>query len=185
MSIAESAQPVLLELGQEQWKAFLDSVETWLGNVLLTQASFRKLAEDTADKINDPRIKEQIVCIADTAKEHEQQARELYRIIGREPSEARAAMGAAAGLGREVLGNIVGLAGGAHGGWHDLRQMLLSNLDSMGAFAAVQQVGYALGFPELAEAAFKVVRDKSTQQLLIQEYMLEMAPLSILYDQPI
>jgi len=185
MSVATISQPILLELGQDRWDTFLDNVDTWLGNVLLTQASFRKLAEDTAGKIQDPRIKEQIVCIADTAKEHERQVDALYHAIGRDPAHGRAALGTVAAKGREVVGAVTGLTGGAPGPWHDLRQMLLSNLDAMGAFAAVEQCGLALGLPDLAKIAFQVVRDKSTHQLLIQEYMLEMAPLSILYNESI
>lgn len=183
MSIADIRQPILLELDEQQWGRFLDNAETWLWNVTLTQASFRKLAEDTAAKITDPRIREQIACIAEAAQGHEARVDALYRAIGRQPARGAAGLGALTAKGREVLGDMVGATGSAPGPWHDLRQMLLSNLDAMGAFGAVEQVGLALGLPELAKIAFEVVRDKSTHQLLIQEYVLEMAPLSILYDQ--
>ncbi len=37
-----------------------------------------------------------------------------------------------------------------------------------------------LGLPALADPAFRVVGEKTKDQLLIQEYMLEMEPIAIL-----
>ncbi len=37
--------------------------------------------------------------------------------------------------------------------------------------------------PGLAEPAFRVVAEKTRDQLLIQEYMLERGPVSILYHE--
>ena len=185
MATTQSTEPILIEVGPEQWKEHLDSVEAWLDNLRLMQSSFRKLAEDTAGKIRDPRIKEHIACIADAAKEHEATIDTLYAAIGRRPPGLRATMGTVAAKARELLGDVAEAAGGAAGAWRDLRQMMLSNLDSMGAFGSVEQLGYTLGLLELATIAFDVVRDKSTQQLLLQEFMLETAPQSILYDQEI
>lgn len=84
---------------------------------------------------------------------------------------------------REVAGDVVGFAGGARGNWTDLRQLLLVSQDALGAFAIVEQLGYALGLSELAEPAFRIVAEKTKDQLLIQEYMLEMGPIAILYHE--
>lgn len=45
-----------------------------------------------------------------------------------------------------------------------------------------EQLGYALGLPELAERCFQIVREKHTYQLLIEEYMLEVGAAAILYN---
>jgi len=52
--------------------------------------------------------------------------------------------------------------------------------DALGAFAIVEQLGYALGLPELADPAFRVVAEKTKDHLVIQEFLLEMGPASIL-----
>ncbi len=179
------SEPILLELGPESWEQFTDRIASWLRNVQLAQSSFRQLAEDTAAKIQDPRVKEMIQRIAHSAKEHEQKVDELYALIGREPANVTALLGEAMAKGRQALGDVLGMMGGAPGAWHDLRQMLLANLNAIGAFGAVEQLGLTLGLPELAQVAFSVVRDKSTEQLVLEEFMLELAPQSILYDQEI
>lgn len=61
--------------------------------------------------------------------------------------------------------------------------MLIESQDALGAFAIVEQLGYALGLPELAEPAFRAVAEKTKDHLLIQEYVLEMAPVGILLEQ--
>ena len=47
------------------------------------------------------------------------------------------------------------------------------------------QLDYALGICELAEAAFQIVAEKTTDQLLVSEYLLEMAPVGILLQEEI
>lgn len=64
---------------------------------------------------------------------------------------------------------------------HLLRQLLLVNLDAIGAFATAQQLGPALGLNDFAESIFPIVWEKEKHQMLIQEYMLEMGPQAILY----
>lgn len=174
--------PLLLELGTESWDHFMDKTAGWLRNVQLAQTSFRHLAEETAEKEPDPRVKEMIERIAETARSHEQKVDELYKLIGREPSNSAGLLGEVTARGRQVVGDVLGLMGGARGPWHDLRQMLLANLNTIGAFGAVEQIGLTLGLPELAQTAFVVVREKSTEQLVMEEFMLELAPQSILYD---
>jgi hypothetical protein len=55
----------------------------------------------------------------------------------------------------------------------------------MGAFAVVEQLGLAIGNKEMANLAFFVVQEKTMHQLLLQEYMLEMAPNAVLYKKSI
>lgn len=178
-------EPILLELGEERWEEFTDDIAAWLRNVQLAQSSFRHLAEETAAELEDPRAKEMIQRIAESAKDHEQKVDELCRLIGHEPSDITKVLGEVTAQGRQLLGNVLGMTGGASGPWHDLRQMLLANLNAIGAFGAVEQLGLTLGLPELAQVAFSVVRDKSTEQLVIEEYMLELAPQAILYGKQV
>jgi hypothetical protein len=180
MSVATAAEPILLDLDEKTWEQQIDRTEAWLGNVLLTQEKFRKHAADTTDKIREPHIKEYLREVTARARAHEEEARKLFRAIGRKPSTGRSLVGAAAAKTGEALADVVGLAGGAHGNWKDLRELLLEGLDALGAFAIVEQLGYALGLPELAEPAFRIVAEKQKDQLLIEEYLLEMGPVAIL-----
>jgi hypothetical protein len=185
MSLSHNSKPILLELDEQTWKDWLDRAETWFGNVLMLQATFRQLTEDTLDKVHEPHIRAYLSDMLEVAKQHEQKAEELYRVIGRDPSHARQLGGTLMSKVSQVVADVQGIAGGAVGGWRDLRQLLLSNLDSMGAFAIAEQLGLALAIPQIVEIAFPIVQEKSTHQLLLQEYMLEMGPVSILYHAPI
>ncbi len=183
MAVVTASEPILLDLDEKTWGEQLDRAESWLGDVLLAQEKFRKFAEDTADKIKEPHIKQYLAEIVGRAKRHEEEARSLFRAIGREPSGGRSLAGSAAAKVGEAVAGVVGLAGGARGNWKDLRQLLLESMDALGAFAVAEQLGYALGLPGLAEPAFRVVAEKTKDQLLIQEYVLEMGPVSILYHE--
>lgn len=182
MSTGKQGGVLLVDLGAEAWGKLLDNVADWLDNVRLAQAAFRQLAEDAVDNFEDPRVKEQIACIRDSAKGHEQKIGELYKLIGRKPKTGSTAGTLMAKL-REGMADVLGLSGGAHGPWTDLRQLMLANLNAIGAFGAVEQLGLTLGMPELAKLAFDIVRDKSTEQYVMQEFMLELAPTAILYGQ--
>ena len=87
--------------------------------------------------------------------------------------------------GGELAADLVGWMGGAASPWGDLRQLLLANLDALGAFSIAEQLGYSLGLPAMAESCFAIGREKHTHQLLIMEYMLEMGPAAILYKAPV
>src|SRR4051794_26518314 len=183
MATESAAGPILLELDEATWGEQLDRAASWLGNTLMTQEKFRKFAEDTAGRIREPHIKKYLEDIVGRARAHEELARGLTRAIGREPSGGRSLAGAALAKGGELIADVVGLAGGARGNWKDLRQLLIESQDAMGAFAIVEQLGYALGLPELAEPAFRAVAEKTKDHLLIQEFVLEMGPVAILMHQ--
>lgn len=181
MTIATVAEPILVDLDERTWSEHLDRAASWFGNVLTTQARFRKLVDDTVGDIHEPHIRDYLAQIVDVAREHERAAEELYRLIGRDPSAGRKLAGAGLAKADEATADLIGWAGGASGGWKGIRRMLLTNLDAIGAFGIAEQLGYALGLPAIAELTFPIVNEKTEQQLLLQEYLLETGPVSILY----
>lgn len=183
MDNAAQSQITLIELDQETRNLQLDRAKAWFDNVLLTQASFRKLLHDTVEKIEEPHIKQYLTQMYEQEERHEERARELFSLIDREPSDIRQLLGDIMGKARQSLGDFIALTGGVRGPWQDLHQLYISNHNSMGAFAVAEQLGLALGIPRVAEIAFGVVAEKSTSQLLIQECVLEMCSKSILYHE--
>ena len=183
MTTATAAGPVLLDLAPATWDRHLDRAAAWLNNCVQVQEKFRKYAADTAGRIREPHIREYLQQIAGRAERHEEDARGILRAVGREPGRLRSAVGVAAAKAGEVLAGAVGLLGSTRGDWNDLRQLLLESQDALGAFAVAEQLGYALANPELADTAFRVVAEKWTGHLLIQEYVLEMGAQFILYHE--
>ncbi len=55
----------------------------------------------------------------------------------------------------------------------------------MSAFAVAEQLGLALSIPEILDVTFPVIKQKSTDQLLLQKCALEMCSISILYKKTI
>lgn len=185
---APSRPPVLIELDDAFWRDQLDRAETFLGEVALTQAAFRAMAESVSQKVQQPQFHRFLRDIADDARRHEAAIAEFHRLLGRDlgrdPARGRSVLGALAAKGREVLADVEGFAGGASGPWRDLRQLWMSSHAAEGAFGVVEQLGYALGHKELAELAHKLVNEKHRGTLLIQEIVLEMAAVAVLYDGP-
>lgn len=85
----KAMQTILIELDKETRSKQLDRAKAWFDNVLLTQASYRKLLEDTVEKIEEPHIKQYLAEMAGQEQKHEEKARELFSLIDREPSEDR------------------------------------------------------------------------------------------------
>jgi hypothetical protein len=52
------------------------------------------------------------------------------------------------------MAGIIALAGGAKSPWQDVQQLYISNLNSMSAFAVAEQLGLALGIPEILDITF-------------------------------
>lgn len=187
-----SHPPVLIELDDAFWRDQLSRAETFLGEVALTQAAFRAMAESVLEKVQQPQFHRFLRDIADDARRHETAIAEFYRLLGRasrrdlgrDPARGRSVLGSLAAKGREVLADVEGFAGGASGPWRDLRQLWMSSHGAEGAFGVVEQLGYALGHKELAELAHKLVNEKHRGTLLIQEIVLEMAAVAVLYDGP-
>lgn len=177
-----SVPVVLVELDEEFWEGRLDKVAGWLGNVIMVQSAFRRLAEQTVSGLREPHIRAYLSDVTETAGRHERQVADLYGMIGREPPAHRDLAGAVLSTVERLMGELVGKAGGAADGWRPLRQLLLANLDAIGAFGTAQQLGLALGLNDLAETVFPIVRKKEEHQLLIQEFVLEMATQALLYE---
>lgn len=181
MASTPQHQSILIELDNKTWNEQMDNVQSWLDNLLLTQASFRQLVGDTVDKVAEPHIKTYLGDIYKRAQRHEEKIEGLYSIINRNPSKIRQLLGTVAGKTRQVLGDLLALGGGATGPWQDIHQLYLANSNSMGSFAIAEQLGLALGLPQIVDITFPIIAEKSTDQLLLQELVLEMCSLSILY----
>lgn len=184
MDNKSTKQPILIELGAETREAHYDRAEAWFKNVQLTQASFRQLIEDTVEKIEEPHIKDYLQTMLEHARNHEEGAEELFGVIKRKPSSVRPLMGDMLGKGRQALADVIAFGGGATGPWQDLQQLFISNHNSMSAFAVAEQLGLALGIPEILDITYPIVSQKSTDSLLLQECALEMCSKSILYKEP-
>ena len=183
MSAAVSLRPpLLIELDGEFWAGQLDRAEAFLGNVVLLQAAFRTMADDALKKVAQPQYHAFLRGIAENAHRHEAQVDEFYRLIGRDPQHGRALLGSLAAKGRELLGDLEGIAGHMSSPWRDLRQLWLASHSAEGAFGVVEQLGYALGNQALAELAYALVNEKHRDTLLIQEIVLEMAAVAVLYE---
>lgn len=175
--------PFLVELDTETRNGQLDRAAAWLGNVIAAQTAFRKRLESTAPKIEEPNIRLYLTEMLETARRHERQASDLFAPIGREPLQGRGVAGTILSATRTALNASEGLAGGAAGNWREIRELLIANLDAMGAFAIAEQFGLALAVRELRDLAFQIQCEKSSDQLVLQELMLEMASKSILYHE--
>jgi hypothetical protein len=182
---AKNAGPMLLELDGRTWEQMIDRAERWFGNVLATQGAFRRHVESTLAKIQELDARDLLGDILEKANQHERQAEELFALIGRKPPTSRKAAGALISGAQKALGKVEGVAGGATaGGWSDLRQCLLLNVDSLGAFAVAEQLGFALAMPDISKVTFEVENDKAKHQLVMQELILETAAINILYEEP-
>lgn len=174
---------ILVELDPQSWELQLDRFAAWLGNVQTAQSSFREVVTDTAPRVQEPHIRMALEQMADRAKEHEAKVADLYREIGREPATGlRQVAGSVMGEIGQAMGALQGMMGGAHGAWRGLQNLTMANLNAMSAFAIAETLGLALGLPEIVAITFPIVHAKQTDQLLLQEYMLEMAAISILYQ---
>ena len=174
---------ILIELDDKSWDAFLDSAAKWFDNLLLVQSSYRKLLEDTADKVTELHIKAYLGEMHEREKQHEEKIEELYKIINRDSSVIRKTLGTVLGKAREVLGDVMAFTGGVAGPWQDLQQLYLSNTNTMGAFAVAEQIGLSMGVPEIADIAIPIEMELATDHLLLQELVLEMAGVAIMYNQ--
>lgn len=174
---------ILIEMDDKSWDFFSDNGAKWLDNLLLMQSSYRKLLEDTLDKVKELHIKAYLSDMHERAKQHEEKIEALYKIINRDSSVVRKTLGTVLGKMREVLGDAIAFTGGVAGPWQDLQQLYLSNTNTMGAFAVVEQIGLAMGVPEIADIAIPIEMDLAADHLLLQELVLEMAGVAIMYNQ--
>ena len=178
----DDGQVMLLELDEENWEQFYDNAQKWLDNLLMTQSSFRQLAEDSKDKITEVHLRKYISDIHERAVKHEEQIDRLYEFVKRDPSKIRSTLGSLLGKSQKAFGEVLAIGGGVTGPWQHLHLMFLSNLNAIAAFSVAEQIGLALAIPEMADLAFHIAAEKQTDQLLLQEVVLEMSVPSILYN---
>lgn len=145
------------------------------------QTSFRKLVEDTLPKINDSNIHLYLKTLHGIAIRHESQAADLFRMIGREPSTARNVAGTGLAKFREIWADVIGFSGGAVAGWTDLQQILHASLDGIAAFGVANDIGLALGLSDITELTLQITNEKFVQHYRLQELVLELATMSVLY----
>ncbi len=174
---------ILIELDDKSWSDFRDSAAKWFDNLLLVQSSYQKLLEDTVEKVTEMHIKAYLSEMHERAKQHEEKIEELYKIIDRDSSVIRKTLGTVLGKARQVLADAIALTGGVAGPWQDMQQLYLANTNTMSAFAVVEQIGLAMGIEEITNIAIPIEMDLATDHLILQELVLEMAGVAIMYDQ--
>ncbi|MEH7158934.1 hypothetical protein [Neobacillus drentensis] len=175
---------ILIELDEQTRSKHLNQMEKWFEHVLTTQMSLENSLQKTIPIITEPHIKEAFLKIQDAARAHSSAAEDLFKAIHRSADAAKDR--ALANINTAVqtgLFSFQELLGGAVGSWKGIHQLLLMNHQAMGAFAVAEQLGLSIGMKEVVNIAFPVVHEKTMHQLLLQEYMLEMAPVSILYQE--
>ena len=182
MSPATVAGPLLIELDDQTWEDQIDRTEQWFKNVRMVQATFRQMAEDTLEKMHEPHVRDFLTGIVNTAREHEDAADRLFELIGRKPSWTRELMGEGMAKARQGLADFMGMSGGASAPWRDLHQLFLVSLNAISAFGAAEQLGLALGLPEIVDITLNVNREKFAQHRQLEELALDFVPIAILYD---
>lgn len=180
MSAAEK-EALLFEIDKKSWDTHLDRVERWFRHVQMVQTAFRKQVEDTLPKMHDSHLRQYLTEILERAKDHENKADELLRMIGRDPSTSRKLLGTGFAKARELMADIQGFSGGAMSGWRDLQQLVHASLDGIAVFGVAQDLGLALGLVEITELTLHISNEKFVHHYLLQELVLEMGTLSVLY----
>ncbi|NJC81993.1 hypothetical protein [Planosporangium mesophilum] len=175
-------RPLVVEVDGRTWRGYVDRSAEWLETATLLQATYRKLLEDTVEEVADPRLRDRIGDLIESARRHEALINELYVAFSEDelpPSEVRASMLART---REVVARVEGLAAGARGGdWRNVRELTLTNLDSTNGFAVIEQLALAMGLPAVVDLVQPVIAEKTRHQLALREYLLEAAPKAVLY----
>ena len=173
---------LLLELDQKSWGNFNENAQQWLDNLLMTQSAFRQLSADIKDKIEENHLQKYVSDIHERALDHEKKIEKLYDFVDGDPSKTRELLGNLMGKSRKAFGDVLALGGGVTGPWQDIHQLYLANANAIGAFAVAEQIGLALAIPDMADLAFQIVAEKKTDQLMLQEIVLEMSIPAILYN---
>ena len=178
-----STPAILIELDKKSKEFFFDNAAKWFDNLMLAQSSYRRLLEDTTEKVKEFHIHAYLSEMAARAKVHEEKIETLYTLIHRDSSTIRKTLGTIVGKARQALGDLMALTGGMAGPWQDLHQLFLANTNTMSAFAVAEQIGLAIGLAEIVDITFPIVLEKSTDHLLLQELALEMAGVAIVYNE--
>jgi hypothetical protein len=180
----QPAKPVALGLDAQTWQQHLERVDHWLVTTALLQSTFRRLVDDVARGVDEPHIRTYLFDVSHSARDHETVVDELYAAFGREPGRRRwvgQAGAAVLATARGGAGQVVGLLAGARSGsWRGMRELMRSNLDALSAYAVTEQLGLVLGVPEVIDLVVPVQQEKQQHQLMLKEYLLEMASNAVL-----
>ncbi|MEU2611494.1 hypothetical protein ABZ570_07910 [Micromonospora sp. NPDC007271] len=175
---------VLIDIDQQTWGTHLDRARHWLTLTEASQSAFCALLDSAIGEIGEPHIRRYLTDMRAQAQRHHDCIPDLLAAFGG-PGGQRpggTTMGRVTAAGRALAGAAQGLVGGARGrGYRKLRELLLANQDAIGAFAVTEQLALAVGLRDAIAITFPLIREKTTDQLLLQEYLLEMAPKAILY----
>ncbi|HET7628686.1 MAG TPA: hypothetical protein VFK44_09890 [Bacillales bacterium] len=180
-----ASQPIVIGLAETDWKEKIDRMEKWLETTSLVQASFHKMVNDAAEAVTEPHIRNALEKMAERAERHDREIGELFRLIGRERAALPQAAGPVMGKMLELAGHSLDMLGGASGTWRYLHELTLANDHVLGAVAVTEQLALSLGMKEPVKLTFPLIHEKQTDRLVLMEYMLETAPLSILYDRTV
>jgi hypothetical protein len=179
--MTQTRRPILLELDERTWTEKLERVEPWLATTRMLQSTFRRLLESAVGSVSEPHLHDELGPVLAAARRHEALVDDLWRGFGHEPAE-REPFGAAVSRTRRLVGQVEGPGGGARGGeWLMMRELMITNLDALGAFAVTEQLALALGRPAVVDIAVPVIEEKAEHGLLLREIMLEMATNAILH----
>lgn len=177
---------ILIELGEDYIEMQKNEMEKWFEHILTAQTALEVMLAKAVPSIREPHIREAIEKIQKSQQHHGESAENLFSIIGRTADDRKdRILGTVLGKVEEALLSFQDFLAGAKGSWQSLHHLLLLNQQAMGAFAVGEQLGLSVGSREVADACFLIVHDKTMHQLLLQEYMLEMAPISILYKEQV
>ncbi|WP_462411484.1 hypothetical protein [Neobacillus sp. Marseille-QA0830] len=179
-------ETILIEVDEQYLLKQYVEVEKWFNHTLTIQYALEGKLQKTVPDILEPHIREAMKKIVEANQHHTKVVGELFDIIQREPSVTLdCVLGSVVGKLEAGLVSFQDVMGGAVGSWKNIHQLLLINQQAMGAFAVCEQLGLSLGIKEIFGISFSITHEKTMHQLLLQEYMLEMAPISILYKEEV
>ncbi|WP_228275796.1 hypothetical protein [Gracilibacillus oryzae] len=177
---------ILIELDNDYLSGQLDIVEKWLEHTATAQYVLVDKLTKAVPNIEEPHIREAIEKMADANEHHTNGVEQLFSFIDRKQNQkSNQVLATVVEKLEEGLMRFQELLGGAVGSWQELHHLLLLNQQAMGAFAVVEQLGLSLGMKEIVDVSFSITHEKKMHQIILQEYMLEMAPISILYKENI
>lgn len=173
----------LIELDDNYLAEQMDKVERWLEHTAIAQSILVEKLQKAIPKIDEPHIREAVEKIADANKHHTHGIEQLFSFIDRKPNiRTDSVLGVVTEKLEDGMLRFQDLLGGAVGSWQELHHLLLLNQQAQGAFAVVEQLGLSLGMKEVVDVGFSITHEKYMHHIVLQEYMLEMAPISILYE---
>lgn len=179
----ETGGVILIELEDKSWNSFQDSAARWFDNLLIIHSSYKNLLKDTSDKVTELHVKAYLSEMHERAAKHEEEIEKLYKIVDRDSSAIRKTIGTVLSKARQVLADATAFTGGVAGSWQDIQQLFLANTNTMGAFAIAEQIGLAMGVQEITDIAIPIEMDLAAEHLIIQELVLEMAGVAVMYNQ--